>query len=86
LCRTLLNGGSYGTARILGPDFVDLMLAAPGLGFRVDQPWFMGELAGHGAAGHCGFTGTSLVLDPKTDTFLVLLSNTVHPRRRPADS
>ncbi|MEV5613069.1 serine hydrolase domain-containing protein [Streptomyces sp. NPDC052225] len=86
LCRTLLNGGSYGTARILGPDFVDLMLTAPGLGFRVDQPGFMGELAGHGAAGHTGFTGTSLVVDPVTDTFLVLLANTVHPRRRPADS
>jgi CubicO group peptidase (beta-lactamase class C family) len=86
LCRTLLAGGSYGTARILGPDFVDLMLAAPGLGFAVDQPSFMGELAGHGAAGHTGFTGTSLVIDPATDTFLVLLANTVHPRRRPADS
>ncbi|MFI7007135.1 serine hydrolase domain-containing protein [Streptomyces sp. NPDC050145] len=86
LCRTLLGGGSYGTARILGPDFVDLMLAAPGLGFAVDQPGFMGELAGHGAAGHTGFTGTSLVVDPATDTFLVLLANTVHPRRRPADS
>ncbi|MEU6390346.1 serine hydrolase domain-containing protein [Streptomyces sp. NPDC046939] len=86
LCRTLLNGGSYGTARILGPDFVDLMLTAPGLGFRVDQPSFMGELAGAGAAGHTGFTGTSLVLDPVSDTFLVLLANTVHPRRRPADN
>ncbi|MEU6661362.1 serine hydrolase domain-containing protein [Streptomyces sp. NPDC046821] len=83
LCRALLNGGSYGTARILGPDHVDLMLTAPGLGFRIDEPWFMGELAGRGAAGHCGFTGTSLVLDPATDTFLVLLANTVHPRRRP---
>ncbi|MBO1333209.1 serine hydrolase [Streptomyces sp. VRA16 Mangrove soil] len=86
LCRTLLNGGSYGTARILGPDYVELMLRAPGLGFRVDQPWFMGELSGRGAAGHTGFTGTSLVLDPETDTFLVLLANTVHPRRREPDS
>ena len=83
LCRTLLNGGSYGTARILGPDHVDLMLTPPGLGFRIDQPWFMGELAGRGAAGHCGFTGTSVVLDRATDTFLILLANTVHPRRRP---
>ncbi|MFH8792915.1 serine hydrolase domain-containing protein [Streptomyces sp. NPDC017941] len=86
LCRTLLSGGSYGTARILGPDHVELMLAAPGLGFAVDQPWFMGELAGRGAAGHTGFTGTSLVVDPATDTFLVLLANTVHPRRRPPDN
>ncbi|GAQ65920.1 serine hydrolase domain-containing protein [Streptomyces scabiei] len=81
-CRTLLAGGSYGPARILGPDFVELMLTPPGLGFALDQPWFMGELAGRGAAGHTGFTGTSLVLDPATDTFLVLLTNAVHPRRR----
>ncbi|MFF4346282.1 serine hydrolase domain-containing protein [Streptomyces sp. NPDC001530] len=85
-CRTLLAGGSYGPARILGPDFVELMLTPPGLGFALDQPWFMGALAGRGAAGHTGFTGTSLVLDPATDTFLVLLANTVHPRRRPADN
>lgn len=85
-CRTLLAGGAYGPARILGPDFVELLLAPPGLGFAVDQPWFMGELAGGGAAGHTGFTGTSLVLDPVTDTFLVLLANTVHPRRRPPDN
>ncbi|MGW2487539.1 serine hydrolase domain-containing protein [Streptomyces sp. NPDC001606] len=86
LCRTLLAGGSYGTARILGPDFTELLLTPPGLGFAVDQPWFMGELAGRGAAGHTGFTGTSLVLDPATDTFLILLANTVHPRRSPPDS
>ncbi|MFI1163056.1 serine hydrolase domain-containing protein [Streptomyces sp. NPDC020801] len=85
-CRALLAGGSYGPARILGPDFVDLLLTPPGLGFAVDQPWFMGELAGSGAAGHTGFTGTSLVLDPGTGTFLVLLANTVHPCRRPPDS
>ncbi|MFJ5304104.1 serine hydrolase domain-containing protein [Streptomyces sp. NPDC088350] len=85
-CRTLLAGGSYGPARILGADFVELLLTPPGLGFAVDQAWFMGELAGRGAVGHTGFTGTSLVLDPATDTFLVLLANTVHPRRRDADS
>ncbi|MEV6505576.1 serine hydrolase domain-containing protein [Streptomyces sp. NPDC051642] len=85
-CRTLLAGGSYGPARILGSDFVELLLTPPGLGFGVDQAWFMGELAGRGAVGHTGFTGTSLVLDPATDTFLVLLANTVHPRRRGADS
>ncbi|MFC9846207.1 serine hydrolase domain-containing protein [Streptomyces sp. NPDC060223] len=85
-CRTLLAGGSYGPARILGPDYVELMLTPPGLGFALDQAWFMGDLAGRGAAGHTGFTGTSLVLDPATDTFVVLLANTVHPRRRPADN
>ena len=85
-CRTLLAGGQYGPARILGPDFVELLLTPPGLGFALDQKWFMGELAGRGAAGHTGFTGTSLVLDPATDTFVILLANTVHPRRRASDS
>ncbi|MEU1669898.1 serine hydrolase domain-containing protein [Streptomyces sparsogenes] len=82
LCRALLGGGPP----VLRPESVDLMLTAPGLGFEVDQPWFMGELAGRGAAGHTGFTGTSLVIDRATCSFLVLLANTVHPRRRPADS
>ncbi|MFJ4618347.1 serine hydrolase domain-containing protein [Streptomyces sp. NPDC088812] len=85
-CRALLAGGAYGPARVLGPDFAELLLTRPGLGFTVDQPWFMGELAGRGAAGHTGFTGTSLVLDPATDSFLVLLANTVHPVRRAPDS
>jgi CubicO group peptidase (beta-lactamase class C family) len=80
-CRALLAGGSYGPARILGADFVDLLLTPPGLGFAVDQPWLMGGLAGRGAAGHAGFTGTSLVLDRATDTYVILLANTVHPRR-----
>ncbi|MGW3564754.1 serine hydrolase domain-containing protein [Streptomyces sp. NPDC000941] len=82
LCRALLGGGPP----VLRPESVELMLAAPGLGFEVDRPWFMGELAGRGAAGHTGFTGTSLVLDRATSSYLVLLANTVHPRRRPADS
>ncbi|MCH6160023.1 serine hydrolase domain-containing protein [Streptomyces marispadix] len=96
LCRTLLSGGAYGGARILTPSSVRAMLAPPGLGLAVGQPRFMGELAGGSgelrspehrtAAGHTGFTGTSLVLDPATDTFLVLLANTVHPVRRPADN
>jgi CubicO group peptidase (beta-lactamase class C family) len=90
LCRMLLTGGAYGPGRVLTPSSVAALLTPPGLGFSVDQPWFMGELAQPGsggrAAGHTGFTGTSLVLDPVTDTFLVLLANTVHPVRRPADS
>ncbi|MGP8302241.1 serine hydrolase domain-containing protein [Streptomyces inhibens] len=86
LCRTLLNGGVFGTTRILGAGTVAALLDPPGLGFGVDQPYFMGELAGRGAAGHTGFTGTSLVLDRATDTFLILLANTVHPRRRDSGS
>jgi CubicO group peptidase (beta-lactamase class C family) len=33
--------------------------------------------------GHTGFTGTSLWVDPERSLYAVLLSNAVHPRRRP---
>ncbi|WP_420706618.1 serine hydrolase domain-containing protein, partial [Streptomyces sp. NRRL F-5727] len=90
LARTLLDGGAYGSARILSPASVDLLLTdvnqdfpghAHGLGFELDQRWYMGALSGPRTAGHTGFTGTSLVLDPDSDTFLILLANSVHPVR-----
>jgi SSS family transporter len=33
-----------------------------------------------GSFGHTGFTGTSLWMDPGSDTYVVLLANSVHPR------
>ena len=33
-----------------------------------------------GSFGHTGFTGTSLWLDPVSDTYVILLSNAIHPR------
>jgi CubicO group peptidase (beta-lactamase class C family) len=90
LCRTLLDGGVYGTTRILAPESVELMFtdfntAFPGdehgLGFELYQHWYMGAMATPRTAGHTGFTGTSLVLDPSTDSFLVVLGNSVHPVR-----
>ncbi len=90
LGRTLLNGGVYGRARILTPESVELMFtdfntAFPGdehgLGFELYQHWYMGAMATPRTAGHTGFTGTSLVLDPTTDSFLVVLGNSVHPAR-----
>ncbi|MEV6400377.1 serine hydrolase [Streptomyces sp. NPDC051907] len=90
LARTLLNGGVYGRRRILGPESVELMFtdfnnAFPGdehgLGFELYQHWYMGAMATPRSAGHTGFTGTSLVLDPTTDSFLIVLGNSVHPVR-----
>ncbi|MFE7807347.1 serine hydrolase [Streptomyces sp. NPDC057430] len=91
LARTLLNGGAYGDApRILAPESVELMFTdfntdfpgdEHGLGFELYQHWYMGAMATPHSAGHTGFTGTSLVLDPTTDAFLVVLGNSVHPVR-----
>ncbi|MFD8745155.1 serine hydrolase [Streptomyces sp. NPDC059616] len=90
LARTLLNGGVYGRARILSAESVDLLFTdfntsfpgdAHGLGFELYQHWYMGAMATPRTAGHTGFTGTSLVLDPTTDSFLIVLGNSVHPVR-----
>ncbi|MGW0936980.1 serine hydrolase [Streptomyces sp. NPDC002666] len=90
LARTLLNGGVYGRARILSAASVDLLFTdfntafpgdAHGLGFELYQHWYMGAMATPRTAGHTGFTGTSLVLDPTTDSFLIVLGNSVHPVR-----
>ncbi|MFJ1613621.1 serine hydrolase [Streptomyces sp. NPDC088249] len=90
LARTLLNGGVYGRARILSAKSVDLLFTdfntafpgdAHGLGFELYQHWYMGAMATPRTAGHTGFTGTSLVLDPSTDSFLIVLGNSVHPVR-----
>ncbi|WP_432993233.1 serine hydrolase domain-containing protein [Dactylosporangium sp. CA-233914] len=50
-----------------------------GLGLELDQPWFMGRLAGSGAFGHTGFTGCELVVEPRRKLVLVLLTNRAHP-------
>lgn len=56
-----------------------------GLGVRIADPQFMGVLAGGGAFGHTGFTGTSLVVDRTRELVLVLLTNRVHPSREWSD-
>jgi CubicO group peptidase (beta-lactamase class C family) len=50
-----------------------------GLGFELDQPWFMGKLATPRTFGHTGFTGTSLLVEPRRELVLVLLTNRAHP-------
>lgn len=50
-----------------------------GLGVTLNQPWFMGRLAGPATFGHTGFTGTSLLVEPRRKLVLVLLTNRAHP-------
>ena len=89
-CRMLLDGGRYGVARILSPATVVRMTspATPpemrsvrGLGWDIDSSYSAnrGELFPIGSFGHTGFTGTSLWLDPGTKSYVIFLSNRVHP-------
>ncbi|PZS03320.1 MAG: serine hydrolase [Pseudonocardiales bacterium] len=90
LCQAILDGGVYDGVRILRAETVAAMLReenagfpghAHGLGFELDQDWYMGELSSPWTAGHTGFTGTSMVLDRRHQAFVLLLSNRVHPSR-----
>ncbi|HMF77109.1 MAG TPA: exo-beta-N-acetylmuramidase NamZ domain-containing protein, partial [Bryobacteraceae bacterium] len=56
-----------------------------GLGWDIASPFSAnrGELFPIGSYGHTGFTGTSLWMDPATNSFVILLANSVHPNRRP---
>ncbi|MBM7787994.1 serine hydrolase domain-containing protein [Tenggerimyces flavus] len=52
-----------------------------GLGFDLERESFMGDMARPGVWGHTGFTGTSVVADPASQAFVIVLSNRVHPTR-----
>jgi uncharacterized protein YbbC (DUF1343 family) len=53
-----------------------------GFGWDIDSPFSSnrGDLLPVGGYGHTGFTGTSLWIDPTTETYIILLTNAVHPR------
>jgi uncharacterized protein YbbC (DUF1343 family)/CubicO group peptidase (beta-lactamase class C family) len=56
-----------------------------GVGWDIDTPFSSnrGEMLPIGSFGHTGFTGTSLWIDPTTNSYIILLTNAVHPRLRP---
>ena len=85
--QALLNGGGG----ILSAQSVEKMTrpeqppSAPvlrGFGWDIDSPFSSnrGDLLPVGGYGHTGFTGTSMWIDPTTETYIILLTNAVHPR------
>ncbi|HTV08509.1 MAG TPA: sodium/solute symporter [Candidatus Aquilonibacter sp.] len=56
-----------------------------GFGWDIDTAFSKprGMIFPIGSFGHTGFTGTSLWMDPGSDTYVVLLANAVHPRGNP---
>jgi uncharacterized protein YbbC (DUF1343 family)/CubicO group peptidase (beta-lactamase class C family) len=77
--------------KILTPDLIEKMTTPQqppnatdlrGLGWDMDS-WLSsnrGDLLPIGSFGHTGFTGTSIWIDPYTNTYIILLTNTVRPR------
>jgi uncharacterized protein YbbC (DUF1343 family)/CubicO group peptidase (beta-lactamase class C family) len=97
-CRMLLAGGvAPNGKRIFAAATVQKMTtpqtppwspAVRGLGWDIDSAYSAprGELFPLGTFGHTGFTGTAVWMDPASQTFYVLLANSVHPHERPAIS
>lgn len=88
--RMLLRGGELDGKRVLSPAGVVRMTSsatAPalgvqrGLGWDIDSSYSAnrGDLYPIGSFGHTGFTGTSIWIDPVSRTYVVLLTNRVHP-------
>ncbi len=95
ICAAIMNGGALPgaapEARILGPLTVDLMCKAPvqndpavgrALGWDKDgiNPGTRGDIFDpETCIWHTGYTGTSALIDMKTKTALIILTNRVHP-------
>jgi uncharacterized protein YbbC (DUF1343 family)/CubicO group peptidase (beta-lactamase class C family) len=54
-----------------------------GLAWDIDSPYSSnrGELFPIGSYGHTGFTGTSMWIDPFSHSYVIILTNAVHPHR-----
>jgi len=88
ICRMLLNGGILGGHRVLDAATVRMMWdAAPEgrgmrtLGWDLSSPYSrpMAPFFPEGSVGHTGFTGTSIWIDPPTRSYMIILTNRVHP-------
>jgi CubicO group peptidase (beta-lactamase class C family) len=87
--QMLLSRGAHDGGRFLSPLGVTAMttpqsprsaLLLRGLGWDIETSYSSprGDLFA-GGYGHTGFTGTSVWIHPPTDTFVIILSNRVHP-------
>ncbi|MDB6155812.1 MAG: pbpE 6, partial [Chthoniobacteraceae bacterium] len=87
--RMLLNQGNLNGVELFKKETVALMtsvntppnLPRRGLGWDIDSPYAgpRGKYFPVGSYGHTGWTGTSLWIDPFSETFVIFLSNRNHP-------
>jgi uncharacterized protein YbbC (DUF1343 family)/CubicO group peptidase (beta-lactamase class C family) len=88
--RMMLNEGTLDGVRIFKPETVRLMTSVQtppdlpvrhGLGWDIDSPYSgpRGKYFPIGSYGHTGWTGTSIWIDPFSQSFVIFLSNRNHP-------
>lgn len=91
MAAALLGDGSWNGRRILAPQTVRKMFEVPSvndpkvaraLGWDTyyTAPYTSGDIfETENLRGHTGYTGTSVILDPDTDTAVIILTNRAHP-------
>jgi len=84
--QMMLDGGkpilsTLAVEKMTTPQQPPVAASLRGIGWDIDSPFASnrGELLPVGSYGHTGFTGTSLWIDPVTDTYIIILTNAVHP-------
>lgn len=91
--QMLLDGGMSRDKRLLSAQAVAAMTrphrvpgsyVQRGLGWDIISPFSKEHNAAFpkGSFGHTGYTGTSIWADPRSDTFLIILTNRLHPDGR----
>ena len=85
--QALLNGGdgilsSLAVTKMTQPEQPPSAPVLRGFGWDIDSPFSSnrGDFLPVGSYGHTGFTGTSMWIDPTTNSYIILLTNSVHPR------
>ncbi len=82
--QMILDGGSRESVKVLGPLMVEKMtlpqsppdkVPLRGFGWNIDS-----SLISVGSFEHKGFTGTGIWIDPVSKTYVIILTNRVHPK------
>jgi CubicO group peptidase (beta-lactamase class C family) len=83
--RMLLHDGTYKGRRILSPTAVAWLTTgqshgrAYGFDLDTDYSWIKGAYTSDRAFCHSGYTGTSVVCDPASGVYVIILANRAHP-------
>jgi CubicO group peptidase (beta-lactamase class C family) len=84
-CQMLLNSGKWKGKKILSPEAVSRLTTIQShgqtYGFDVNSgySWVKGSFAPENAFCHTGYTGTSIVCDPASNVYVIILTNRAHP-------
>jgi uncharacterized protein YbbC (DUF1343 family)/CubicO group peptidase (beta-lactamase class C family) len=91
--QMLINDGESQGKRLLSPKAVAAMTKAHhipgtgvlrGLGWDIESPYskVFNAAFPKGSFGHTGYTGTSIWVDPRSQTFVIILTSRLHPDGR----